>query len=145
MRKVSLWHSQNPSPPSLFSWDSRLVNKPLQTASMSAFSWKNQIKDHRIKDQGPKIKDQFIVGRRKLTLPQSVMAFSVSLVFSLIFALAYGRSWLSHVDEQSIMPINLFNLFDSFWTDPWSLILDPVIWWSGDPRSSFSRKLYVGW
>ena len=44
------------------------------------------------------------------------------LVFSLIFALAYGRSWLSHVDEQSIMPINLFNLFDSFWTDPWSLI-----------------------
>ena len=22
------------------------------------------------------------------------------------------------------MPINLFNLFDSFWTDPWSLILD---------------------
>ena len=49
------------------------------------------------------------------------------LVFSLIFALAYGRSWLSHVDEQSIMPINLFNLFDSFWTDPWSLIR-----WSGD-------------
>ena len=35
------------------------------------------------------------------------------------------RSWLSHIDEQSIMPINLFNLFDSFWTDPWSLILDP--------------------
>ena len=32
-----------------------------------------------------------IVGRRKLTLPQSGMAFSV-LVFSLIFALAYGRS-----------------------------------------------------
>ena len=44
------------------------------------------------------------------------------------------------------MPINLFNLFDSFWTDPWSsvlgprslvldpwsLILDP---WSGDPWS----------
>ena len=56
------------------------------------------------------------------------------LVFSLIFALAYGRSWLSHVDEQSITLINLFNLFDSFWTDPvirWSG--DPVIRWSGDP------------
>ena len=43
-------------------------------------------------------------------------------LFSLIFAWAYGRSWLSHVDEQSIMPINLFNLFDSFWIDPWSLV-----------------------
>ena len=129
MRKVSLWHSQNPSPPSLFSWDSRLVNKPLQTASMSAFSWKNQIKDHRIKDQGPKIKDQFIVGRRKLTLPQSVMAFSVFSIFSYFrFSI---REILTEsrrlVDEQSIMPINLFNLFDSFWTDPWSLIR-----WSGD-------------
>ena len=40
------------------------------------------------------------------------------LVFSLIFALTYGRSWPSHVDEQSISPISLFNLFDSFWTDP---------------------------
>ena len=33
------------------------------------------------------------------------------------------------------MPINLFHLFDSFYIDPWSLILDPVIFdpWSGDP------------
>ena len=30
------------------------------------------------------------------------------------------------------MPINLFNSFDLFWTDPWSLILDP---WSGNPWS----------
>ena len=60
-------------------------------------------------------------------------------VFSLIFALAYGRSWLSHVDEQSMTPINLFNLFVylihfelilnpwSLILDPWSLILDSVI------------------
>ena len=54
------------------------------------------------------------------------------------------RSWLSHVDEQSIMPINLFNLFDSFWTDPWSLILDPVIRWSSLLRDSFIfRKIYI--
>ena len=55
------------------------------------------------------------------------------------------RSWLRHVDDQSIMPINLFNLFDSFWFDPWSLILGLVILdpWSGDlviRWSSFSRK-----
>ena len=52
------------------------------------------------------------------------------------------RSWLNHIDEQSIMPINLFNLFDSFWTDPWSLILDlwSLIQWFSDPWSSFSRK-----
>ena len=73
------------------------------------------------------------VGRRKLALLQSVIAFSVlsisifiiSIKFvpiALIFAWAYGRSWLSHVDEPSLMPINLFDLFDSFWTDPWSLI-----------------------
>ena len=57
------------------------------------------------------------------------------------------RSWLSHVDEQSIMPINLFNLFnlfDSFWTDPWSLILDPVIRWSSLLRDNFIfRKIYI--
>ena len=44
------------------------------------------------------------------------------------------RSWLRHVDEQSIMPINLFNLFDLFWFDPWSLVrwslIDSVIQWS---------------
>ena len=52
------------------------------------------------------------------------------------------RSWLSHIDEQSIMPINLFNLFDSFWTDPWSLISDP--WFSDsvifDPVFPGNRK-----
>ena len=32
------------------------------------------------------------------------------------------RSWLSHVYEPSLMPINLFH---SFWTDLWSIILDP--------------------
>ena len=42
------------------------------------------------------------------------------------------RSWLSHVDEQSIMPINLFNLFDAFWTDPSSLVWWSLIRWSGD-------------
>ena len=61
------------------------------------------------------------------------------------------RSWLRHVDEQSTMPINLFNSFDSFWTEPWSLvwwslildpvILDPVIQWSSDTWSSFSSQL----
>ena len=63
-------------------------------------------------------------------------------LFSFIFAWAYGRSWLSHVDKQSIMPINLFNLFDLFWADPWFLILDPrsSIQWSSDPWSSFFQE-----
>lgn len=61
-----------------------------------------------------------IVGRRKLALPQSGMTFSVFSIFifiyllylcrfrlfSLIFAWAYDRYWLSHANEQSIMPIN---------------------------------------
>ena len=57
-----------------------------------------------------------------------MLIISIKFVpIALIFAWAYGRSWLSHVDEPSLMPINLFDLFDSFWTDPWSL-------------SGFSRK-----
>ena len=48
------------------------------------------------------------------------------------------RSWLSHVDEQSIMPINLFNLFDAFWTDPSSLVWWSLIRWFGDPVIQWS-------
>ena len=38
------------------------------------------------------------------------------------------------------MPINLFNLFDSFSTDPWSLILGPVIL---DPRFIFFQDVWT--
>ena len=47
--------------------------------------------------------------------------------FFLFFVTSKHSRQKSHVDEQSIMPINLFNLFDSFLTDPWSLILDSEI------------------
>ena len=85
-----------------------------------------------------------IVGGRKLAIPQSGSAFSVLSIFifiifvilvpiSLIFF--YFRVSLQEIlteprrcmSNQScpIININLFNLFNSFWTDPWSLILDP--------------------
>ena len=109
-----------------------------------------------------------IVGGRKLAISQSGSAFSVLSIFifiifvilvpiSLIFF--YFRLSIQEIlteprrcmSNQScpIININLFNLFNSFWTDPWSLILDPrssildprsSIQWSGDPWSSFSRK-----
>ena len=44
--------------------------------------------------------------------------------FFLFFVTSKHSRQKSHVDEQSIMPINLL---DSFLTDPWSLILDPEI------------------
>ena len=51
------------------------------------------------------------------------------------------RSWLSHVDEPSLMPINLFH---SFWTDLWSIILDPG---SSNPWSliQFFQETYWTW
>ena len=95
-----------------------------------------------------------IVGGRKLAISQSGSAFSVVSIFifvifvilvpiSLIFF--YFRLSIQEIlteprrcmSNQScpIININLFNLFNSFWTDPWSLILDPrssIL----DPRSS---------
>ena len=64
-----------------------------------------------------------------------VIFVPISVTFFYFFLSIWERSWLSYVDEQSIMPINLFNLFNSFWTDPWSLILDS---WSSilDPKSN---------
>ena len=78
----------------------------------------------------------------KLTLPQSGMAFSVFSIFS-YFRFSVRGSWLSHADEQSITPISLFNLFDLFWTDPRSLILDPVIRWSLIRFFQETEKVYI--
>ena len=127
-----------------FQADSRLVNKPLQTASLSAVSWKkldqgSPDQGSRIKDQGSRIKDQFIVGRRKLTLPQSGMAFSVFSIFSYFrFSI---REILTESRRWAINHAYQFIKFIWFILN-WSLILDP---WSGDPWFSFSRKPYVGW
>ena len=52
-----------------------------------------------------------LVGRQKLELPQSGMAFSVFSIFVFIIfvpILAYFLLFLSHVGVQSIMYINLF-------------------------------------
>ena len=61
--------------------------------------------------------------------------------FFLFFVTSKHSRQKSHVDEQSIMPINLFNLFDSFLTDPWSLIRRSLILLFQETRTSNPRIL----